>query len=784
MGAFLIAALLFAHQDPRIDATLSASTARVGDAVVVQIVVESDEHAPSRVDTPALAPELEILRTQDFSETQLSFPGGRLRRFRREIVIVAHAPGSYVIPSAQIEIGGRQYRTPELHLVVTGVDAGRGESIGRARLRVGFVPDTVFVGQQTLLRAEALIPEARRPRRARAPSFEPPQAVGFWTQDLPQGRQSTLRLVGGDVFEVHSYTRAYFALAAGPRALPPTSVVYESRVDWLSGTRLERMISDSVRLEVLPLPAEGRPAGFRGAVGKFTLAADLEPTSVRAGEAATLVITIRGEGNVKGLPPPELPELGTVDVLRAGDDAETWVSDGVLHGTRRFRWLLVPTTVEDVRIEPVALTYFDPFERRYEVVHAEQLHLAVLPAAVPSGEAPLAELQLRRNGSPDRLGWVRSPLFLSLNLLPLFAVLGIAFAKRRAKRPRLRRSDRDLLRSWRLRTATAQPTADAVRRAFIRTLADALGTPAGEIGDDAGLVRSLRARGAAETDIDRARTVLRRLDEIRFGGEASWDAIERATIMRDATSVLESVVRGPGRTRGTGTAATSGMLLIVLAAGAAGLVASGVEFDRGVAAYDAGDLAAAVSHFRAHVRSSPRDAAAWYNLGAVHDARAERGAAVAAWLRSLRLQPRDAEIRTLLRDAGAGTALRAVSPPLRLSRDEAVLLGSGLWLALNGGLLLIVVGRRSRGATIAAAAVVLLAVHAASAWWHEHALGRVVVAIGEPTVLRSAPALRASDVDTAAVGAVLSIVEQREAWLRVAGARSEGWVEARDVARP
>jgi hypothetical protein len=51
-------------------------------------------------------------------------------------------------------------------------------------------------------------------------------------------------------------------------------------------------------LEVAPFPAEGRPAGFVDALGKFTLALEVAPRELEVGEKLQLVLTIAGQGNL------------------------------------------------------------------------------------------------------------------------------------------------------------------------------------------------------------------------------------------------------------------------------------------------------------------------------------------------------------------------------------------------------------------------------------------------------------------------------------------------------
>ena len=60
--------------------------------------------------------------------------------------------------------------------------------------------------------------------------------------------------------------------------------------------------------DALPLPTEGRPESFTGAVGKYDISALAVPTNVRVGDPIELVIDIRGD-LIETLPAPDLTAI-------------------------------------------------------------------------------------------------------------------------------------------------------------------------------------------------------------------------------------------------------------------------------------------------------------------------------------------------------------------------------------------------------------------------------------------------------------------------------------------
>src|SRR5690606_3698859 len=94
MVLLCVALLCGSVQDPvRVSASLSAERINVGGTTTLQVTVETRAAAPSEIRLPGLSRDLEILGTSDFTQTQISVPGGRTRVTRREVVIVARSEG-------------------------------------------------------------------------------------------------------------------------------------------------------------------------------------------------------------------------------------------------------------------------------------------------------------------------------------------------------------------------------------------------------------------------------------------------------------------------------------------------------------------------------------------------------------------------------------------------------------------------------------------------------------------------------------------------------------------
>ncbi len=138
--------------------------------------------------------------------------------------------------------------------------------------------------------------------------------------------------------------------------------------------------SDPVSLEVLPLPAEGRPASFRGHVGKLEVASWVDRTGAEVGDTVTLQVEVSVEGHMKGLPDPEIDFPTGFEV--SGPQIRTAIpasSEG-LDGTRTYIYRLVARAEGSYEIPAVEMSYFDAESESYGTSRGQPFVITVVPA--------------------------------------------------------------------------------------------------------------------------------------------------------------------------------------------------------------------------------------------------------------------------------------------------------------------------------------------------------------------------------------------------------------------
>ena len=118
------------------------------------------------------------------------------------------------------------------------------------------------------------------------------------------------------------------------------------------------------KLRVMALP-EPQPAGFSGAVGSFTADTRIVGSSFKTNEAATLIYTVSGTGNIKYLKEPEVDMPSEFELYDPHVENTAKVSGRNMTGTMTVEYTFVPQTVGQFHIGSAPFIYFDPSKKEY-----------------------------------------------------------------------------------------------------------------------------------------------------------------------------------------------------------------------------------------------------------------------------------------------------------------------------------------------------------------------------------------------------------------------------------
>ncbi len=126
--------------------------------------------------------------------------------------------------------------------------------------------------------------------------------------------------------------------------------------------------------QVMDVPTQGRPADYRGAVGRYTIVAEATPTEVQAGDPINLYLGITGDGPMDLVQAPPLTVLSKD--FRVSDDPLAGI---VQDDTKFFTVTIRPRKERITEIPAIPLTFFDPTAEKFVTVHSRPIAINVTP---------------------------------------------------------------------------------------------------------------------------------------------------------------------------------------------------------------------------------------------------------------------------------------------------------------------------------------------------------------------------------------------------------------------
>ena len=380
--------------------------------------------------------------------------------------------GKFVIPAMTADVAGRLLTSQPLELNVQKAAAASATAIDSgnevAFMKLSLPQTRVYVGQ--MLAAQLQIFLRDDVQNFGNFQFTSTATDGFIAGKKGQGGRYRTQ-IGNHNYTVLPLSIALTVLKSGNLTLGPfaAQMVVVLPSNQQSGDPFFRqffnngeqkqisLATDSIEVQSQPLPAEGRPANFNGAVGHYTMTVTAGPTNVAVGDPVTVRIEVSGRGALDSVALPNQPEWHDFKVYPPTAKMETSDSLG-LEGKKTFEEIVTPQNTDVHQLPPFSFSFFDPDDGNYHTLTQPSMQLVVHSA----GMAPLPVMTAKsaaENPSAPRdilpikedLGTVAAagppllirPAFLALQSLPLLAWLAALVWRKRAddlaKNPRLRR---------------------------------------------------------------------------------------------------------------------------------------------------------------------------------------------------------------------------------------------------------------------------------------------------------------------------------------------------------
>ncbi len=501
MGLFLAA--LAGLQAQEATAGLSSPSTSVGQPVELVVTVRDARSAdvPQKIDVAGLRIEL-FGRATRFEMNNFKVTSSLTYTYS----VVPLNAGEFTIPPIEVQVDKKTLKTNAARLsVMAGAAPQQSQSapLPNAPLPRADVPPpagqvTPYFGDLLLSKKKAYVGEVV-PAELRyyfnsrisgevgdRPNFG---GEGFTAQKLshvPKREQ----IVNGENYVVFGFQTGITPVKSGALEIPASSLEARLQVPgspppgfadifqqfggalppgMFTSTRDVSIQTKPVTLEVVPVPKEGKPENFSGAIGKFKMEASVSPKKAAPGDPVTIKVLVTGQGNFDAMGAPELTED---EGWRSYPPTDKFEPADAIHftGTKVFEFVLIAKK-DRAQTPGLKFTYLDPATGKYESLIQAPFDVEakagearpeaspvgnVTPSPTPRAEPSASQSVVHVGGNSSWVPLFKEPFFILVNLavatvwgLVLIYVIARKFSEskfmlRRANSRRLTRLIADL----------------------------------------------------------------------------------------------------------------------------------------------------------------------------------------------------------------------------------------------------------------------------------------------------------------------------------------------------
>lgn len=392
-----------------------------------------------------------------------------------------------------------------------------------------------------------------------------PEFTGFLKQELEQGEiQTQLEHYNGRNYQTAVlYRTILYPQHSGDIKIDPAHFEAVLRVQtrqqvrsifddfFGSYTNVTKMLTaPGVTIHVSALPG-GKPAGFSGGVGKFSLTPTISQTELQTNDAVTIKLDITGAGNMKLLKTPAIdwPEGFEPYDPKVTNNFNTTTAG--VSGTKSIEYLAIPRSPGEYTIPSVKFSYFDIEDKVYKTLSTPEYTIHVRRGANESpanGQEPVAvsythKEDIKQLGSdiryidtkPLKQSKIADRQRLTANsqtiwlwyIVPLvIAILLLVVMRKQIKEAadinRVRYKRANKVAQKRLKAAATALKAndkakfyEEIERAAWTYLSDRLSIPTAELNKD-NIASLLRQKGVSEARVDEVMQVLSTAEFARY----------------------------------------------------------------------------------------------------------------------------------------------------------------------------------------------------------------------------------------------------------------------------
>ena len=301
--------------------------------------------------------------------------------------------------------------------------------------------------------------------------------------------------------------------------------------------------SRTLQIEVMPLPEVGKPDGFSGAVGEFSIETKVNKNKLKTNDGVNYLLTLSGKGNIKFIEPIKLILPKEFESFDPKMNDKISVSNAGISGSRTYDYLLIPRVAGNLEIPALHFSYFDPQKNEYIILKSAEIPIKVEQGegekATVTNNSSISKEDVKMLGSDirfiksktelERKGhfFFDSYLFYFLLILPLIGLVVFLLLKKRFEKENkdfvlMRSKKATKLAQKRLQMANSylsknvyDPFYEELYKALYGYLSDKLNINGMELSKDI-IIDNLRKNGANEDTLKQLHEILSTCEFARY----------------------------------------------------------------------------------------------------------------------------------------------------------------------------------------------------------------------------------------------------------------------------
>lgn len=198
--------------------------------------------------------------------------------------------------------------------------------------------------------------------------------------------------------------------------------------------------SERIKVNVKPLPVEGKPSDFSGAVGQFNVKALVDGNQFPVNQPFSLRVRFEGSGNAKLIELPALNLPKGIEIYDTKSESKFFRNS---QSYKEFEVLIIPREEGELEIPAMNFSMFDPISKKYVSRQTQSLRIKIVNnpnavagasssftgtggAAAPAAPAKpqLPDILVSWNETQKTITSSQQQMIWSLLYLGIFMVLG------------------------------------------------------------------------------------------------------------------------------------------------------------------------------------------------------------------------------------------------------------------------------------------------------------------------------------------------------------------------